>query len=77
MNPRHTVAGGGEHNFMKTKRRGYRPPKTAPRTAMQIVVSFRFLGPTLFAILSGRYDANTMHWAFATAGMILGYWLRR
>jgi hypothetical protein len=30
----------------------------------------------VFAILSGRYDADTTHWTFATAGMILGFWLR-
>lgn len=62
---------------MNTEARRVKTPKMEPRTAMQIVVSFCFLGPALFVILSGRYDASTMHWAFATAGMILGYWLRR
>ena len=47
------------------------------RATMQIAVSLCLLGAALFAILSPRYDANTKHWAFATAGTILGFWVRR
>jgi hypothetical protein len=50
--------------------------KIERQTAMQIAVSLCLLGATLFVILTDRYDPNTKHWAFATAGTILGFWLR-
>ncbi len=62
---------------MHTKRRHVGTIKTERQAAMQIAVSLCLLGAALFAILSQLYDANTTHWAFATAGMILGFWLRR
>lgn len=57
--------------------RQHKPLKVERRSAMQIAVSLCLLGAALFVILALRYDANTKHWAFATAGTILGYWLRR
>src|SRR2546427_6777852 len=48
----------------------------ASRTIMQIVVSLVLLAAALFIILSERYDPNSKHWAFATVGTILGFWLR-
>jgi len=62
---------------MNTKERAVRTTKMEGRTAMQIAVSLCLLGAALYAILSLRYDVNTKHWAFATAGTILGFWLRR
>jgi hypothetical protein len=62
---------------MHTEARHVRAIKIELRATMQIAVSLCLLGAALFAILSDRYDANTKHWAFATAGTILGFWLRR
>jgi hypothetical protein len=46
------------------------------RTIMQIAVSILLLGAALFVILSQRYDDSSKHWAFATVGTIIGYWLK-
>jgi hypothetical protein len=47
------------------------------RTAMQIIVSLCLLGASLVVILSSGFDPNVKHWAFATVGTILGFWLKR
>jgi hypothetical protein len=44
---------------------------------MQVLVSLCLLGASLFVILAAGYDPNIKHWAFATVGTILGFWLRR
>ena len=44
---------------------------------MRIAVSLSLLGASLVVILSGGYDPNIQHWAFATVGTILGFWLKR
>jgi hypothetical protein len=49
---------------------------TPTRTAMQVAISLCLLVATLFVILSAKYDANSKHWAFATVGTILGFWLK-
>ena len=46
------------------------------RIVIQIVISIALLGAALFIILSERYDSNSKHWAFATVGTILGFWLK-
>jgi len=43
---------------------------------MQGVISACLLVSTPFVILSAKYDANSKHWAFATVGTILGFWLK-
>jgi hypothetical protein len=43
---------------------------------MQATVTLILLLAALFVILSGQYDPNSQHWAFATVGTILGYWLK-
>jgi hypothetical protein len=63
--------------MMHSNRRNVGTIKTERQATMQIVVSLSLLSAALFAILSQRYNANTMHWAIGTAGMILGFWLRR
>ena len=50
--------------------------KTNHSAAMQITVTLILLLASLFVILSAQYDANSKHWAFATVGTILGYWLK-
>lgn len=46
------------------------------RLAMQIVTSLAVLGGTLYIIISPSYDPKDKHWAYGSAGTILGYWLR-
>jgi hypothetical protein len=50
--------------------------KTNRSAAMQITVTLILLLASLFVILSAQYDAHSKHWAFATVGTILGYWLK-
>jgi hypothetical protein len=52
------------------------PTKSSNRsTPMQITVTLILL-VALFVILSAQYDPNSKHWAFATVGTILGFWLK-
>jgi uncharacterized membrane protein len=44
--------------------------------SMQTTVTLILLLASLFVILSDQYDPNSQHWAFATVGTILGYWLK-
>jgi len=46
------------------------------RMIMRLVVSIVLLSAGLFVILSERYDPNAKHWAYATVGTILGFWLK-
>ena len=43
---------------------------------MQMLVSVAILASSLYIILSKRYAAQDQHWAYASAGTILGFWLR-
>jgi Tfp pilus assembly major pilin PilA len=57
------------------------PLKSTPWTSdipivMQVVVSLVLLSATLFVVLSKKYDAKDKHWAYATVGLIIGFWLR-
>jgi hypothetical protein len=45
------------------------------QTAMQIIVSLSAGAASLFVVLARRYGPKDKHWAYATAGMILGFWL--
>ena len=47
-----------------------------PRTIMQIVVSLTILGCAVYIVLSRSYDPQEKHWAYGSAGTILGYWLK-
>jgi C4-dicarboxylate-specific signal transduction histidine kinase len=56
-------------------------PKSTPWTSdvpvvMQVVVSLVLLSATLFVVLSKKYDAKDKHWAYATVGVIVGFWLK-
>jgi hypothetical protein len=58
---------------------GIRTASMGPHTArivMQVIVSLALLGAALYVILSHSYSAEDKHWGFATAGTILGFWLR-
>jgi hypothetical protein len=47
------------------------------RTMMQVFVSLVLLGASVYIILSQSYNPNDKHWAYATAGTVLGFWLKR
>jgi hypothetical protein len=42
-----------------------------------VAVTLILLTGTLFVILSKRYTPADRHWAYATVGTLLGYWLKR
>ena len=44
---------------------------------MQVLVSIVLLIATLFVILSKKYDARNKHWAYATVGLLVGFWLKQ
>jgi hypothetical protein len=54
-----------------------RTPKPLLPTSMQVLVSIAVLGASLFVILSQRFGPQDAHWAYASAGTILGYWLKK
>jgi hypothetical protein len=43
---------------------------------MQALVTLVLLSASLLVILSAKYDPNSKHWAFATVGTIVGFWLK-
>jgi hypothetical protein len=53
-------------------------PTLAVGIVMQVLVSIVLLAAALLVILSKRrYDARAKHWAYATVGLITGFWLKR
>jgi hypothetical protein len=40
----------------------------------QVIVTFTVLGLSMYIILSNKYEADTVKWAFGTAGSMIGYW---
>ena len=78
----------GDENLSITAEK---PPKPTPKipskgskkgttsnikTGMQIVVSLVFLGSSIYVILLPGGDAKDKQWAYASAGTILGFWLK-
>jgi hypothetical protein len=49
---------------------------TLPSERMQIAISIALLWAALRVILSKAYGPTDKHWAYATIGTLLGYWLR-
>ncbi len=47
-----------------------------PQTVGQIVFTAFLLAASLFVILSRRYAPPDRHWAYATIGTLVGYWLK-
>jgi hypothetical protein len=43
---------------------------------VRVAISFCVLACALFVILSKRYTPTQKHWAYATLGTLLGYWLK-
>ena len=55
---------------------GRRSSNSGVRPWMQVVVSLAFLGASIYFILSPHFQANDKHWAYGSAGTILGFWLK-
>jgi hypothetical protein len=43
---------------------------------MQVIVSIAMLGCALGIILSPEFASKDKHWAYATAGLVCGFWLK-
>jgi len=43
---------------------------------MQVITSLVILGAALLMILSHEFDPKDKHWAYAAAGVVLGFWLK-
>lgn len=48
---------------------------TKPYQIMQILLSLVVAIASLYVILSGRYAPKDKHWAYATIGTVVGFWL--
>jgi hypothetical protein len=46
------------------------------RLGMQVATSLCVLGGALYIIISPTYDPKDKHWAYGSAGTILGFWLK-
>ena len=46
------------------------------RTIVQILISALLAALSLFVILSDRYGSKQQHWAYATMGALIGFWLK-
>ena len=46
------------------------------RAIVQIVISVLLLALSLSVLYSDRYAARQRHWAYATLGVMLGFWLK-
>lgn len=51
-------------------------PSHSSKTIMQIIVSLAILATSIYIILSHSFENQDKHWAYASAGTILGFWLR-
>jgi hypothetical protein len=49
---------------------------SVPIPLFAAVISSIVLGAALYVILSRKYAPNVEHWAYATVGTIVGFWLR-
>jgi hypothetical protein len=43
---------------------------------IQIGITLLLLAASLFVILSSRYGPKDKHWAYATVGTLIGFWLK-
>lgn len=43
---------------------------------MQVITSLFILGAALVIILSHEFEIKDKHWAYVSAGVVLGFWLK-
>jgi hypothetical protein len=46
------------------------------RMIVQILISVLLAAASLFVIVSDRYGSKQQNWAYATIGVLLGFWLK-
>jgi hypothetical protein len=46
------------------------------RLIMQAIVSLFILGVSVFVISTNAFHPDGKHWAYASVGMVVGYWLK-
>ena len=46
------------------------------RIIVQILISLLLAALSLFVIFSDRHGAKQQHWAYATIGVLLGFWMK-
>jgi hypothetical protein len=64
-----------EGKLKRSKQKLY-ASKPQVRSAMQVIISLGVLVVALYIIVSSRFDAKDKHWAYGSAGTILGFWLK-
>jgi hypothetical protein len=53
------------------------PPQVLPlRSIMQVMLSLALTPASLFIIISKDYGPKDKHWAYATIGTVVGFWLK-
>jgi len=62
-------AAATDTRFPKRRRKDVPP-------VMQVIISLMVLGAALLMIVSHDFDAKDKHWAYASAGVVLGFWLK-
>ena len=50
-------------------------PDRSAQITTEVIVTLLILGASVFIILSKEFDAKDKHWAYGSAGAVLGYWL--
>jgi hypothetical protein len=63
---------GGDYTLYLTK---VELEPSAIQIVMQVVLSIIATAASLFVILATRFGPKDKHWAYATVGTILGFWL--
>lgn len=53
------------------------PEATGVALVCSAVISLIVLSAALYVILSKKYTPKDKHWAYATIGTVLGFWLRQ
>jgi len=64
-----------ESKLTRSKEKLY-ASKPQLRSFMQVILSLGAFAVALYIIVSTKFDPKDKHWAYGTAGMILGFWLK-
>jgi hypothetical protein len=67
--PESAPASGVPRRYPRRRRKDVAP-------VMQVITSLVILGAALLMILSHEFDPKDKHWAYAAAGVVLGFWLK-
>jgi hypothetical protein len=70
----HYFVGGGPHIVFHL--RDHSNDLLGEESIFKMAITIIILLPSIFIILSSRYNPKDKYWAYATVGTLLGYWLR-